>query len=149
MDHFLIDLFTVQGASPELHTFLKKIFILFHGNSAVERSFSVNKDFLVENLTENSLIAQRSVHDAVENAGGFEKINISEGMILEFKNASAKRVEALKKKKGDEDKKSADKKQAAEELKKIKIKSGQIKSLAQEEIKLLELKAEKLKKLIS
>jgi len=41
---------------------------LFHGNAAVERSFSINKECLVENLLEDSLVAQRVVYDAVSAA---------------------------------------------------------------------------------
>lgn len=41
----------------------------------VETGFSVNKELLVENLTERSLIAQRIVHDSIQNAGG-KAINV-------------------------------------------------------------------------
>ena len=40
----------------------KILFTLSHGQSAVERSFSVNKDFLVENLKKESLCTQRMVY---------------------------------------------------------------------------------------
>lgn len=36
---------------PNLKDFLKKVFILSHGNAALERGFLVNKECLVENLT--------------------------------------------------------------------------------------------------
>ena len=38
-------------------------FVLLHGQSAVEREFSVNENVLVENLKYQSLISQRMVYD--------------------------------------------------------------------------------------
>ena len=35
------------------------IFVLSYGQSAVERGFSINKDLLVDNLQEKSLVSQR------------------------------------------------------------------------------------------
>lgn len=40
---------------------MKKILIPFRGNAAVERSFSFNKEFLLENLQEDGLIAQSMI----------------------------------------------------------------------------------------
>ena len=42
---------------------MKFVLILSHGQSSVERSFSVNKNLLVEKLQESSLIAQRLLLD--------------------------------------------------------------------------------------
>ena len=44
----------------------KILFTLSRGQSAVERSFSVNKDFLVENLKKQSLCAQRMVYNHLQ-----------------------------------------------------------------------------------
>ena len=40
----------------DLLEFLKVLLILSHGNAAVESGFSINKDMIVENLKEDSLI---------------------------------------------------------------------------------------------
>ena len=50
------------------------IFVLSHGQSAVERGFSINKELLVENLQEKSLVSQRMVYDHINS----NKINIHE-----------------------------------------------------------------------
>ena len=50
------------------------IFVLSHGQSAVERGFSINKELLVENLQEKSLVSQRMVYDHTSS----NKINIHE-----------------------------------------------------------------------
>ena len=50
------------------------IFVLSHGQGAVERGFSINKELLVENLQEKSLVSQRVVFDHISS----NKININE-----------------------------------------------------------------------
>lgn len=50
---------------PKLKRFIQLILVCFHGNAAVERSFSFNKNFLIENLEENSLVAQRHLHNHI------------------------------------------------------------------------------------
>ena len=103
LDAFLMKLCTEQECSKHFVDFVKRILVVFHGNAAVERSFSFNKEFLVENLQEHSLIAQRSVHDFIKNFSKVTDICISKDMITAFKNASYNRVEALKEKKAAED----------------------------------------------
>jgi len=41
------------------------VLILSHGNAAVESGFSVNKELLVENMEEETIVAQRVVFDAI------------------------------------------------------------------------------------
>ena len=43
----------------------KLIFILPHGQASVERGFSVNKELLIENLEEVSIVSERIVYDHV------------------------------------------------------------------------------------
>ena len=50
------------------------IFVLSHGQNAVERGFSINKELLVENLQAKSLVSQRMVYDHINS----NKINIHE-----------------------------------------------------------------------
>ena len=45
-DDFLLDIYKKEEISDILQDFFKVIFDMFHGNSAVERSFSYNKEFL-------------------------------------------------------------------------------------------------------
>ena len=62
---------------PKYKVFWKvgcSIFVLSHGQSAVERGFSINKELLVENLQEKSLVSQRMVYDHTNS----NKINIHE-----------------------------------------------------------------------
>ena len=55
---------------PKYKVFWKvgcSIFVLSHGQSAVERGFSINKELLVENLQEKSLVSQRMVYDHINS----------------------------------------------------------------------------------
>lgn len=54
-----------EDVNQVLVLFVQRLLTCFHGNAAVERSFSFNKGFLVENLQEKSLIAQRALHDHI------------------------------------------------------------------------------------
>src|SRR5690348_13080877 len=44
--------------------------LLSHGNASVESGFSINKELLIENLNEKTVVCQRRVYDAIFNAGG-------------------------------------------------------------------------------
>lgn len=72
LDSFLVTLFrdTQLEVNPKLKKFVQSILVCFHGNAAVERSFSFNKNFLVENMTDKSLVAQRALHDYVNSLPG-------------------------------------------------------------------------------
>lgn len=111
--------------SQELVNYLQMIFILSHGNASVERGFSVNKECLVENLEEESLIAQRLVHDTALSKGGVEKMTISKKFILSCRNAYSRYSEALKKLRLEKEAKQA--KASKSKMKRIKLKELQSK----------------------
>lgn len=46
LDVFFMNLFTKIKCSTDFEDFICRLMILFHGNAAVERSFSFNKQFL-------------------------------------------------------------------------------------------------------
>ena len=64
----------------ELSEVLKHILILSHGNASVESGFSINKEVLVENMHEDSVVGLRTIYDAVLNAGGVLNIHIDQKM---------------------------------------------------------------------
>ena len=59
----------------------RKCLIVSHGQAAVERGFSINNQVIVENLVEESLIAQRQVYDAIHTSGGLLKVPITRSML--------------------------------------------------------------------
>lgn len=81
--------------SVETMRFLKTIFILFHGNVAIERGFSINKECISENMKEESLIGQRHIWSAINATGGSKEVNISKTMIHAVRNARSYYHEAL------------------------------------------------------
>ena len=52
-----------------------------HGNATVEGGFSVNQNLLATNQSDEALIAQRVVYQAVQDAGGVTDVDISSRML--------------------------------------------------------------------
>lgn len=87
---------------------------LSHGNAMLERGFSINGDIIIENLKEESLIAQRMVFDSVSDCGGLKNLMVTKELILSMRNAHQRWVETLKAKK---EKQNAESKAVAEKRK--------------------------------
>jgi len=95
-----------------------------HGN-AVESGFSVNSNFLVENMHEDSLIAQRTVYDAFKACGGMMSVNISRAMLQYVRGSNARYKEALERKKkeaAEETQRDAEKRRAKKDIDNLKAK---------------------------
>ena len=58
-----------------------------HGQASVEGGFSVNKNIEVENLVDNSYIAQRIVCNLVKHVGQMMNVVISKEMRIEASSA--------------------------------------------------------------
>ena len=67
IDAFIRQFFLDTNKFIMLQMVLKMLMILSHGQATVERGFSVNSKFLVENLHTGSLIAQRHIHYHMES----------------------------------------------------------------------------------
>ena len=66
LDTFLGLYLANENQFKDLWYICKLIFTLSHGQSNVERGFSLNKEILQENLKEKSLVAQRIVYDTLK-----------------------------------------------------------------------------------
>ena len=53
----------------------------------VERGFSVNKEVVVQNLAEQSLIAQRIICDLVKSIGGIANVTCSKELLISATSA--------------------------------------------------------------
>lgn len=134
LDHFYVrlirefkDLFSTCTID-----FIKSTLALFHGNAAVERSFSFNKECLVENLHEDSLIAQRFVIDHMKQLDfNMKKLVISKELVSYFCTSGTKRNEVLKVKRQSADEDAMVKKRMNDELQALEIKKKRL--LAQNE----------------
>ena len=114
------------------------VFILSYGNARIESGFSVNADMLVENLKEESLIAQRRVYDSIVARGGVLNVNITSGMLIYASKSHSRYQECLKQKPEkatNEEKKAKERKRAAGQIKVLKEKRSKIKETAQQELR--------------
>ena len=73
----------------------KFVFVLSHGQATIERGFNINKDVLVDNMHELSLISQRLVYDQIHGQD-ISKMTIPREMIHSCKGAHQRYVIALK-----------------------------------------------------
>ncbi len=104
--------------SIELWTFVKLVLILSYGNASVESGFSVNSFILVENMHEDSIVAQRTVYDAMQAAGGVLKVDINKTVQQFVRTSRSRYQDALQRQREQlsyEDKRRQDKKRAADQ----------------------------------
>ena len=57
VDSFLMEVLSAYQNPPELTKVIKIVLIILHGNVRVESGFSVNKDILLTNMMERTVIA--------------------------------------------------------------------------------------------
>lgn len=107
LDHCLAKLMDKKDFQDLWHC-VKLILILSHGNAFVESGFSVNKEMLVENMHQETLVGLRRVWDQISHLGGdVMKIDINADMLRYARSSNFRYKEALKKK--EEEKKAAKK----------------------------------------
>lgn len=150
LDQFIFSIIDIGNF--DFHTlflnFVKKILLLFHGNSDVERGYSINDECLIENMMNESLIAQRSTYSAL-NGIELKSFVVSKKLVQYAKNASAKRQEHLKLKKREEESQVNERKRLAKELFELEIKKRKIEETRKEELLIIEKDAQILKKKIN
>ena len=67
LDEFIWPFFMRFTDNKELCTVCKVIFVLSHGQSFTERSFSIENEVVDDNMKEKSLISQRIVYDTIQS----------------------------------------------------------------------------------
>ena len=67
LDSFLIGYMKGVAKFANLWKVSKIIFTLSHGQANIERGFSVNKELLIENMKQKSLVSQRIVCDQLSD----------------------------------------------------------------------------------
>ncbi|XP_048512809.1 uncharacterized protein LOC125501482 [Athalia rosae] len=132
LDHFWMRLIELHGTESytNLRDFTKKVMILSHGNAALERGFSINRECLLENQKEKSLIGQRVIHDAIVAQGNdLENLTVTKSMIHAARNAHAWYSEAVSKEKKEREEANKlhnEKKRTAAALKELESKKRKI-----------------------
>ena len=82
----------------------KLVFTLSHGQTSVERGFSINKELLVENLHKELIVCEKMVYDHVSSTrNSITKITMTSAMLKSCKLAYSRYATALKEKKGKSD----------------------------------------------
>lgn len=66
---------------------VKIVLILSHGQASVERGFSVNKKIEVENMKNETVVAQRLICDSVKVAGGILNVDITKSFRVSCSHA--------------------------------------------------------------
>ena len=84
------------------NNFVLRVLTLSHDQAAVERGFDVNKEAIVVNQLEESLVAQRFVYDGVRNRD-IATMDISKSMIQMARNANRRYREWMDEKKKQQD----------------------------------------------
>ncbi len=77
----------MSSGYPRLFDFVKPILIILHGQAAVERGFSVNKEIEVENMKDKTLVAQRLICDHIVSVGGVMKVVIGKELLQSARHA--------------------------------------------------------------
>lgn len=129
-----------------LKQFFERCLVLFHGNADVERGFSINSNCLVENLMEDSLIAQRSIISAVSAIGGVKNLVLDKALISSVRHASQKRKDALESKQKQQTKEDNSARDDAIRLKMLVEKKKRLLETAKEESHSLSIEIDQLKK---
>ena len=65
LDTFLGNYMPDHIQFAKLWDIFKMLLTISHGQASVERGYSVNKDMLIENLHEKTVVALRTVHDSI------------------------------------------------------------------------------------
>lgn len=115
---------------------LKMIMLLSHGNSNVERGFSVNKDCLWDNMKEETVVARRIIYDAIQAHGNLNSFQVTKQMILSVRNSRSKYEEEREKKNKQEKENQQNlkrKREAENQLKELQAKKSKILDDAQRE----------------
>lgn len=95
LDSFLLPLMQENGVSDLLSTLVRRVLVLSHGQATIERGFNVNKELLVENQHESSVIAHRIVYDAIRECD-LKTIEISSKMLMHARHARTRYSQAQK-----------------------------------------------------
>lgn len=99
LDNFWLERLNPAEDFKEFRKFLQIVLILSHGNASPERGFSVNKEIIVVNLREESLIAQRAIYDAIKLRGGTQNLDFDKGLLTYVRKSHQRYQEVLKNKK--------------------------------------------------
>ena len=99
MDQDRLDAFLMKDMDKSVYKDLVKVvkmlLLLSHGQSSVERGFSVNRQVEDDNMKEKSFVAQRMICDYVNSIGGLKNVSINKALLLSAAGARQKYLSYL------------------------------------------------------
>ena len=134
LDKFMSDQLSNKPEYKELFEVITDMLILSHGQSCVERGFSLNKDVLGVNMDGDTLIAYRRALDGVKSeACPFEE-PVTKTMLDECRHAHLRYTSNLEKKKGQAaaTEKEVEKKKITDALQESRIKVSKLKKISEQ-----------------
>ncbi|KAL7388776.1 hypothetical protein ABVT39_020436 [Epinephelus coioides] len=107
---------------------VKMLLVLSHGQANVERGFSINKELIVENQKEASLVAQRLIIGHIRSVGGVTNVQLTKELLISVSGARQGYHSYLdEQKRVNEKERSVQKRKAlADELDKLKKKRARV-----------------------
>ncbi|KAG8179991.1 hypothetical protein JTE90_007959 [Oedothorax gibbosus] len=75
---------------PNLWQVVKSLLLLSHGQASVERGFSINKNLLIENLKNETVVAKRVIDDHLKFIGGLKEVVITNELVISAAGARQK-----------------------------------------------------------
>ncbi|CAL9702284.1 unnamed protein product [Knipowitschia caucasica] len=82
VDSLLFDSMGKERAFSRIWHVLKMLLVLSHGQASVERGFSINKEIIVENQKEQSLIAQRLIVGHIRAVGDVTNVPLTKELFM-------------------------------------------------------------------
>ncbi len=123
LDDYCLDFIPSHSDFSKLRSFLM-VLIRCHGNAFVEQDCSINKEVLIENLADESLISHRA-NNAIMYYAVIKKIEINKNLIYAARNAHGLYQVALKKNQESADievKRTAEKRKVSDKIKELEKK---------------------------
>jgi hypothetical protein len=89
-DHLETWYYENMNRNTKVWEVVKVLLLLSHGQAAVERGFSVNKNVSVHSLTEQHLIDLRVIKDHLNSIGGLKEVQVTKEMLFSCSSARQK-----------------------------------------------------------
>ena len=131
IDSFYAGIMSESASYKDCWEIFKFVFTLSHGQASIERGFSINKELLVENLQEESIVCQRMVYDHVNCSGeSITEVPMTNALLKSCKLAYSRYAAALqeKKEKSDGELKDRKRKMKKDEIAQVKEKKRAVES---------------------
>lgn len=91
-------------AYDQLWSVVAPLLLISHGNAAVERGFSINRQIEVENMNEGTYSAQQAVCDHLRSVGGIENVVVTKALLKSASMARQRYIHYLEEQKKDKEK---------------------------------------------